>query len=983
MKTLKKNNISKGSSINSPVPVNKNCDLPPFFNPDYFAHVVVQTIEELNSIPCKLRQDGMVATVVQEDYSDYQLQTSRTGFGICDNNAWVKISIGDEVFNGGNLFLFQTEEQANEFMGSTQSKEGQIIYISDLDRYFKFDGQDGLTDAFPNKLDKPTEQGGDNTNYKIPAYLDGKPYWRSSSDFEKVKSVNSKTGDVVLKTSDLQNDSDYTTNALLNKKLNKPTTNNTNQFVILGDGSTAPKNDFGKVDTVNKIEPDSNKNVNLGIDDILPKGMPLKETLDDNKKVLLYDDAGKSYWKSLSEVGKVKTVNNQEPDEQGNIDLEKNEFVKNGKGWSLKYRVDNQSFYGVIGDKAIDVSYTTSANTDVNFPYGAIGMYSFTAGYKNSVLGLASTVLGAINSSSGQSNHIISYRSIITEDRGTGNVGKHSNGIFAGEGNAINDNIQSVIVGGNTNKILGNPDAKSGAFSKANVIIGGWNNEIFSSSETNRPAYSSFILGGELNKAQGYYNIVGGYSNHAVTAGETLFGFYGTVQNTSLNGYDYIENSRMFNVGVGLPQTNNTIIRRDGLSVYRNGLVLIPTTNNALIEANNKAVTTKEFVDNKISNFSLPTNWGSPQQRFSGLEDKSSDATYNRLLGMNSNGNANEVGLPALTNEMSKATDAQKEAWRIASRKTGETYSTGQPRVDLILPIVLIGEDSTLVQVNGLNLFLNNTDYSAKVEIIDVLSGQVVETITNIQVNQSSPTTIYFNINRSLYEEYNHYTIRVTHNEIVSLVNNSVYFQIINELINEPINMGWDIKTERLEGSTKSYSVTLNANNIYIHSGGKNSLGQYENKPIIGFSDFYFTDDDSMMISYQYTCKAPSSSGVGQWSSFFGIIPEENIPPTALDLMTVENNYILKGGYAQYHGAVEYKDSTNQLIASTNSNAEGTVNFILYIQKGKIFIQFGGRIVRMNLPISSSGRYHLYFNNKGDSTVSRTYSLNLLNSYKI
>ena len=304
MKTLKKNNISQGSSINSPVPVNKNCDLPPFFNTDYFAHVVVQTLEELESIPCKLRQDGMVATVVQEDYSDYQLQTSRTGFGICDNNAWVKISIGDEVFNGGNLFLFQTEEQANEFMGSTQSKEGQIIYISDLDRYFKFDGQDGLTDAFPNKLDKPTVQGLDNPNYKIPAYLDGKPYWRSSSDFGKVKSVNGKEGDVILKTSDLENDSNYTTNAILtahtsnkanphnvtksqiglgnvdntsdlnkpistatqielNKKINKPTTNNTNQFVILGDGSTAPKTEFGKVDTVMGVQAGANKNVDI------------------------------------------------------------------------------------------------------------------------------------------------------------------------------------------------------------------------------------------------------------------------------------------------------------------------------------------------------------------------------------------------------------------------------------------------------------------------------------------------------------------------------------------------------------------------------------------------------------------------------------------------------------------------------------------------------------------------------------------------
>ena len=61
----------------------------------------------------------------------------------------------------------------------------------------------------------------------------------------------------------------------------------------------------------------------------------------------------------------------------------------------------------------------------------------------------------------------------------------------------------------------------------------------------------------------------------------------------------------------------------------------------ALINADEtgKAITTKEFVDNKISNFSLPTNWESPQQRFSGLEDKSSDATYNKTLVVDNNGN--------------------------------------------------------------------------------------------------------------------------------------------------------------------------------------------------------------------------------------------------------------------------------------------------------------------------------------------------------
>ncbi|MBQ0148051.1 MAG: hypothetical protein KBS93_06335 [Flavobacteriaceae bacterium] len=48
-----------------------------------------------------MRQPGMTVTVVEEDYSDYQLQTTKTGFGICDNNAWVKIS--NEGEGPGNI----------------------------------------------------------------------------------------------------------------------------------------------------------------------------------------------------------------------------------------------------------------------------------------------------------------------------------------------------------------------------------------------------------------------------------------------------------------------------------------------------------------------------------------------------------------------------------------------------------------------------------------------------------------------------------------------------------------------------------------------------------------------------------------------------------------------------------------------------------------------------------------------------------------
>ncbi|MDM1542367.1 hypothetical protein [Empedobacter sp. 189-2] len=317
------------------------------------------------------------------------------------------------------------------------------------------------------------------------------------------------------------------------------------------------------------------------------------------------------------------------------------EFVKNGEGWSLKYRVDNPSFYGTIGKRAIDLSVATAVNSVMpeRFSFGGNAWYTAVFGNNNSAMGTASLVSGGLNRSQGQCNNIISYSSTIIEDKGTENISKKNNGIYSGTHNTITNARESVILGGTLNKITGDEKPKSGNYSASNAIIGGWNNEIFSSPNTNRPVYSSFILGGELNKAQGYYNIVGGYSNHAVTAGETLFGLYGTIQNTSLNGFDFINNSRMFNVGIGKVLNGNEV-RIDGFSVYRHGLVTAPSLTTSLINSNNRALTTNEWVKDQIANFKLPTNWESPQQRFSGLEDKSADATYNKVMVLDADGKA-------------------------------------------------------------------------------------------------------------------------------------------------------------------------------------------------------------------------------------------------------------------------------------------------------------------------------------------------------
>ena len=69
-----------------------NCNNNKYVNPDYYSTVVVKTLQERDSIPCKLRQDGMIVTVIEEGYYHrYQIQSIETGKGICNNASFVRV----------------------------------------------------------------------------------------------------------------------------------------------------------------------------------------------------------------------------------------------------------------------------------------------------------------------------------------------------------------------------------------------------------------------------------------------------------------------------------------------------------------------------------------------------------------------------------------------------------------------------------------------------------------------------------------------------------------------------------------------------------------------------------------------------------------------------------------------------------------------------------------------------------------------------
>lgn len=505
MKTLKKNNISKGSSINSPVPVNKNCDLPPFFNPDYFSHVVVQTIQELYSIPCKLRQDGMVATVVQDNYTDYQLQSSKLNKGVCDNTTWIKVESSGT--GGGNLLIFGTMTEANDYISFNHFlKEGQIFYIVENEEYYKYDGQDGLVDPFPYKLEKPSNNGLDNPNYKIPAYLDNQPYWISPSNFGKVKSVNGNSSD-------------------------------------------------------------SAGNVDIGIDDTL-------RVNDVTKRVIEFEDGG---------------INLEVIDEEGLLDkrffaysIRERGIFQIGTGCgSSKGGWAAPTFFGYGSMKKLNRNNTTKAIGDIT-AYGWNSLTAFEGGNNGGITSIGSSTLSKF---------------VGTNDP------LPTNSYFM---TALGVNALSDFLNGSRNTALGGSSGR-------NLVTG--------SNNTFTGAASMQDLGeGSNNTAMGY---------------QVAFGLKKGSNNTFIGA----------NLQLSDEEVNDTVIIADGTGKQHfksdNKGSILPYQTIALINADEtgKAIITKEFVDSKISNFKLPTNWESPQQRFSGLVNKSADATYNKTLVVDNNGN--------------------------------------------------------------------------------------------------------------------------------------------------------------------------------------------------------------------------------------------------------------------------------------------------------------------------------------------------------
>lgn len=225
-----------------------------------------------------------------------------------------------------------------------------------------------------------------------------------------------------------------------------------------------------------------------------------------------------------------------------------------------------------------------------------------------------------------------------------------------------------------------------------------------------------------------------------------------------------------------------------------------------------------------------------------GLPNKSADATYNRFRVQDSTGKeAYTTGIKQLTTNMAASTDAEKDAWRIAIRKSNEAYSVGQPVINVISPPILnknVGYAQPIAFI-GSNLFVDNVTPTAIIKLVRVKDENDI-IIPQERYDVTAITTVAQNLPNQLVivEDFSSYPLgkykaEVTHNGITSL--SSFELEVVNEISQTPIPVL--SVTDSIGNATLSdNSLSILGMNSGIKIGGLGNMTDYPNGLMLEFN---------------------------------------------------------------------------------------------------------------------------------------------------
>ena len=227
-----------------------------------------------------------------------------------------------------------------------------------------------------------------------------------------------------------------------------------------------------------------------------------------------------------------------------------------------------------------------------------------------------------------------------------------------------------------------------------------------------------------------------------------------------------------------------------------------------------------------------------------GKANANNDASFNRRPVENANGEQRYVEASALIkrdalNAMQTMSDAEKDAYRLAMRKSNENYSLGAPRVDFFLPFIVKKEDKLqYISIKGLNLFLPP---NSSVYLINHSTNEE-HFIDYVSTSVQDPTTLVFTFNfKDL--PLGEYRLKIVSNGLNNL--DKTTFKLVESLTNSPIpNLTWQTQsktgwTQNPETYARESVVKWKVGTNYDEFGGSAHnvnivvYGAITNEPII------------------------------------------------------------------------------------------------------------------------------------------------------
>lgn len=664
-----------------------------------------------------------------------------------------------------NFQLVKTTSNNYYFFSREEDLTDTKIYLNELDQFFQLTDDNKLQDFNAWELEITEENFYINTEYYFNI-------WGQKGEFNYFIFETKQDADDYLdeKRPEFgtlcfikELDSFYYVDSsedawknLLTDFLKKPTQNATNQYVLLADGTTSPKSNFGKVDTVNNVPPDENKNVNVDLDDILKKGNSSEKNIKlfnkDNESILISEKSiilDRKLMKIPADSTGIPLVDVIESISNNNTLLKKVEILNEN------YSEEEEEEYGNIqdfiettyyGNSSIKVIYVSEFNSDEYLETKLTSYKGFE--YTSSI--------ERFYTSLNRSLTLVNYNDLNTPIS-----------------QAVLESEKLVIKGIDSDNSTIRREAAIGT-------------NPFTTAFGSKP--STWFLEenpSDLTNLQQIvmYNVDGIYSYSSL---------YGSSTENPITNFH-----------IKLPK------------------VPTPNKENYVVDFRLKSGIVA-LVSDIQSIFSQYTNWTNAQQRFSALVSKHNDATYNRLLGMDSNGNVNEVGLPAMTNEMSKSTDAQKDAWRLANQKSTETNYSIKPLITMV-DIVSIPNGITYpinINISGVNLNMVQTVNLVKVRDENgspIIEESVkIETFTRVSatlITVSLPPNIMTN-GWVVFEVTDNF-ISASRSEMLELTNNV-------RPITPPIITDWEYIGDATRDKSRD---SFNANKVTLLTGTAANAG--------------------------------------------------------------------------------------------------------------------------------------------------------------